>query len=941
MDPALARLVELRPDRGDPLGVGLARDVEDALALEVRAAVHAPVAAGELGVGVAQHLAKLVRRPDEELSLVALGIRVLRRIKPAGRVGHLAQDVVERLLADPPALRVAEGEPAVKVERRELAVVVEHLLEVRHEPVRVDGVAMKPAADLIVHAAAGHHRQRRVRHLARARVLRALPVAQHELPDHRLRELRRAAEAPVGVVELRRDRLERLAEDRGSEELGRGPQALGLAEGLADLARRLDDLSATRRPGVRERGEQARESGEPVPVDRRKIRAAVERRAVGRQEHGHRPPAVTGHRLDGLHVDLIDVRALLAVDLHVHEVPVHHFRDLWILERLVLHHVAPVTRGIADREEQRLVLGPGLREGFVAPRVPVHGIVGVLEQVRAGLAREAVFRHEGLRLPGERQRADARRDRAPAETNRHAGAGIGVLAPDERERDRPLEAERPGRARDPADRSVVGDHLGAVRRHLVAVQEETAQHPVHVAPVADPHDDLLAGVAAFCLGDEIGKRDLGKQHRLVDVVTEERRPRLDPERVEGREPDRPRAGADKRIPHSRRLARRACDPHLGFTRLPATAHEPHRGVAELTGRLRPLALRWTRARQALARLRRLRSGEYEERRLAGDVADRHLLGKQIMIERLGGLLRHGRRRHDQDPIVDDPDEKDDLHLAVDVEQGRRAPLSRPERFDLVAHESVQERRAIASGQLEQSEVATIEEPDTAAHERVLLGRVSVRDGQLPVCEALELRARGDVTLVERQPVRHGVILHDAPLPRAWRYAGACEPRARLRAVRPPPRRTIRRFQRHLLAWYAEHGRDLPWRRTRHPYRVLVSEIMLQQTQVDRVVPKYGEFLRHYPTLERLAAARVGDVRRLWYPLGYNVRPIRLHAIARETVARYAGRLPDREDALRQLPGVGRYTAGAILSFAYGQDTAVLDTNVRRVLGRVFLGPRRL
>ncbi len=83
--------------------------------------------------------------------------------------------------------------------------------------------------------------------------------------------------------------------------------------------------------------------------------------------------------------------------------------------------------------------------------------------------------------------------------------------------------------------------------------------------------------------------------------------------------------------------------------------------------------------------------------------------------------------------------------------------------------------------------------------------------------------------------------------------------------------------------------------------------MLQQTQVDRVVPKYREFLRHYPTLERLAAARVGTVRRLWYPLGYNIRPIRLHAIARETVARYGGRLPDREDALRQLPGVGRYT----------------------------------
>ncbi|MBI4635372.1 MAG: A/G-specific adenine glycosylase [Candidatus Rokubacteria bacterium] len=150
---------------------------------------------------------------------------------------------------------------------------------------------------------------------------------------------------------------------------------------------------------------------------------------------------------------------------------------------------------------------------------------------------------------------------------------------------------------------------------------------------------------------------------------------------------------------------------------------------------------------------------------------------------------------------------------------------------------------------------------------------------------------------------------------------------------------MRKFQRRLLAWYATHGRDLPWRRTRDPYRVLVSEIMLQQTQVDRVVPKYHEFLERYPTLECLARARVDEVRRVWYPLGYNIRPVRLRQIARETIARYGGRLPDSAETLRRLPGIGRYTAGAVLSFAYGRDTAVLDTNVRRVLGRVFLGPR--
>jgi len=151
----------------------------------------------------------------------------------------------------------------------------------------------------------------------------------------------------------------------------------------------------------------------------------------------------------------------------------------------------------------------------------------------------------------------------------------------------------------------------------------------------------------------------------------------------------------------------------------------------------------------------------------------------------------------------------------------------------------------------------------------------------------------------------------------------------------------RRFQRRLLRWYAGHRRDLPWRRTDDPYHILVSEIMLQQTQVDRVIPKYREFLARYPTFESLARARPADIKRTWYPLGYNIRPVRLQGIARETLARYGGRLPDDDDALRGMPGIGRYTAGAILAFAYRHDAVLVDTNVRRVLGRVFLGRRRL
>lgn len=147
----------------------------------------------------------------------------------------------------------------------------------------------------------------------------------------------------------------------------------------------------------------------------------------------------------------------------------------------------------------------------------------------------------------------------------------------------------------------------------------------------------------------------------------------------------------------------------------------------------------------------------------------------------------------------------------------------------------------------------------------------------------------------------------------------------------------RRFQRRLLNWYKEHGRDLPWRKTSDPYKILVSEVMLQQTQVDRVIPKYHEFLERYPSFEALADARPNEVKKTWYPLGYNVRPLRLHSIACETVARYGGELPSDHDELLSFKGIGRYTAGAIRSFAFNEDAPILDTNVMRVLHRVFVG----
>src|SRR5437870_6857996 len=129
---------------------------------------------------------------------------------------------------------------------------------------------------------------------------------------------------------------------------------------------------------------------------------------------------------------------------------------------------------------------------------------------------------------------------------------------------------------------------------------------------------------------------------------------------------------------------------------------------------------------------------------------------------------------------------------------------------------------------------------------------------------------------------------------------------RARGVRRPAALPVpadrRRFRDRLLAWYRRHGRDLPWRKTSDPYHILVSEIMLQQTQVDRVLPKYAEWLDKYPSLEALATAPEQEVTNTWYPLGYNIRPKRLQTIAREAVARYGGELPSAEAALRPFKG---------------------------------------
>ncbi len=155
------------------------------------------------------------------------------------------------------------------------------------------------------------------------------------------------------------------------------------------------------------------------------------------------------------------------------------------------------------------------------------------------------------------------------------------------------------------------------------------------------------------------------------------------------------------------------------------------------------------------------------------------------------------------------------------------------------------------------------------------------------------------------------------------------------AMRVERGETLQAVQRALLGWYRAHRRTLPWRNSKSPYRVFLSEMMLQQTQVERVIPKYHAFLAEYPTIRRLAAAPLADVIRLWAGLGYNRRAVHLHRAAQAVVREHGGKFPMCLRELLRLPGIGAYTARALLSFVNNAPVAVVDTNVRRVLGRVF------
>lgn len=153
-------------------------------------------------------------------------------------------------------------------------------------------------------------------------------------------------------------------------------------------------------------------------------------------------------------------------------------------------------------------------------------------------------------------------------------------------------------------------------------------------------------------------------------------------------------------------------------------------------------------------------------------------------------------------------------------------------------------------------------------------------------------------------------------------------------------RSIKQFRQIVYTYYARHARTLPWRETHDPYRVLVSEIMLQQTQVSRVLQKYRSFLHRFPTIQMLAKARLRDVLKEWQGLGYNRRALLLHRCARTVVLNYKGKIPCQREILRGLPGIGEATSGALRAFAYNAPEVFIETNIRSVFIHHFFSDKK-
>ena len=337
-------------------------------------------------------------RPAVEFSLDAFAVGIFGGIKTTVWMRHVAQHVVEDVPRHRCVPRFAADEKRVEVKLRELRIVVEHLLEVRHEPFGIHRVAREAAAKLVVNPTRRHLVAHVQHHALRLLVVRTPGISQEQLRLAWLRKFRRAAEAAVArVVRFLEAQAGVLEHGGGERELGVGGIGFGhRLHACVHFGGGSEQVVAARFPQLMDVFQELQKTRTTVARVRRKISAAVERFQIRRQKNIHGPAAGAGRGLHEGHVNLVHVRPLLAVHLDADEVFVEIRADLFVLKRFAFHDVAPMAGRVADAQEDGLVFAAGFRERLVVPREPVHGIVRVLEEVGGFFARETV----GVRVAG-------------------------------------------------------------------------------------------------------------------------------------------------------------------------------------------------------------------------------------------------------------------------------------------------------------------------------------------------------------------------------------------------------------------------------------------------------------------------------------------------------------------------------------------------------------
>ncbi len=381
--------------------------VEDVFAFPVSLGRHVVNRLEQDRVGaVAQHVRDFGSGPDIEPAFLAFGIGIVCGGERAARgsvdrCDHLAQAPVDRFLDALREKRIVRFLPGPHQKIDDLGVVVEHFLEMRRQPdgiCRITGVA---AAEMIVDPALGHLGQGHENGIAQRLVPGAQIRSPEQFVDRRVGKFGRLTESAVYHVEFLGQPRRRLVVNgqrnavRSGGGLFRGPDFL---QTVVQRFGGLECLFAFLVPIIRDCGQDLRKARSPITGIRREIRAAPERLSVRRQEHGQRPATLLAQQLKRMLVYGIDIGAFLPVDLHVDIKVVHLRRDFVVFEAFMRHDVAPVAGGVADRQQDGLVLVPRGGEGLRPPAVPVHRIVGMLQKIGTGFFGQAVAGHARLSL---------------------------------------------------------------------------------------------------------------------------------------------------------------------------------------------------------------------------------------------------------------------------------------------------------------------------------------------------------------------------------------------------------------------------------------------------------------------------------------------------------------------------------------------------------------